>query len=61
MKIMQQTHFVLLMKRANLKKKNQKNYIISEPSFGILEKFECSSALPDIKYNWAILFLSQLY
>ena len=37
------------------------NLWISEPSSGILEKFQCSSALPNIKYNCVVLFLSQLY
>ena len=34
---------------------------ISEPSLGILEQFQCTWVLPNIKYNCAILFLSQLY
>ena len=37
------------------------NLWISEPSLGILEKFQRSSALPNIKYNCAVLFWSQLY
>ena len=37
------------------------NLCISEPSLGILEKFQCSLALPNIKYNCVVLFLSQLY
>ena len=31
------------------------------PSLSILEKFQHSSALPNIKYNCALLFWSQLY
>ena len=46
---MVETHFLL----ENLK--------ISEPSLGILEKFQRSSARPNIKYNCALLFWSQLY
>ena len=37
------------------------NLLISEPSKGIMENFQCSSALPNIKYNCVVLFLSQLY
>ena len=37
------------------------NLWILGPSLGILEKFQCSSALPNIKYNCAILFLCQMY
>ena len=44
-----ETHFLL------------ENLWISEPSLGILEKFQCSSALPNMKYNCAVLFWSQLY
>ena len=43
------THFLL------------ENLWISEASLGILEKFQCSSALPNIKYNYVVLFWSQLY
>ena len=46
---MVETHFLL------------ENLLISEPSLGILEKFQCSSALPNIKYNRAVLFWSQLH
>ena len=35
------------------------NLWISEPFLGILEKFQCSSALPNIKYNCAVLFMIQ--
>ena len=44
-----ETHFLL------------ENLWISEPSLGILEKFQRSSAVPNIKYNCALLFWSQLY
>ena len=37
------------------------NLWISEPSLGILEKFQHSSALPNIRYNCVVLLLSQLY
>ena len=37
------------------------NLWISEPSLGILEKFQQSLALPNIKYNCAVLFLCQMY
>ena len=37
------------------------NLWISEASLSQLEKFQCSSALPNIKYNCAILFLCQMY
>ena len=37
------------------------NLWISEPSLSKLEKFHHSLALPNIKYNCAILFWSQLY
>ena len=37
------------------------NMRIWEPSSGILEKFQCSRAFPNIKYNSAVLFWSQLY
>ena len=46
---MPETHFLL------------ENLWISEPSLGILEKFQRSSALPNIKYNCVVLFWSQLY
>ena len=46
---MVETHFFL------------ENLSISEPSLGILEKFQRHSALPNIKYNCALLFWSQLY
>ena len=36
------------------------NLWISEPSLGILEKFQRSSALPNIKYNCAALFWSEI-
>ena len=41
------THFLL------------ENLWVSEPS--LLEKFQCSLAPPNMKYNCAVLFLSQLY
>ena len=34
---------------------------ISEPSLGIMEKFQHSLALPNTKYNCSILFLCQMY
>ena len=37
------------------------NLWISEASFGKLEKFQCSSALPNLKYNCAVLFLKEIY
>ena len=37
------------------------NLWISKPSLSILEKFQHSLALPDIKYNCAILFLCEMY
>ena len=37
------------------------NLWISKPSLSILEKFQCSLALPNIKYNCAILFLYEMY
>ena len=37
------------------------NLWISETSLSKLEKFQCSSDLPNIKYNCALLFWSQLY
>ena len=37
------------------------NLWISETSLGMLEKFKCSLALPNIKYNFVVLVLSQLY
>ena len=37
------------------------NLLISGPFLGKQEKFQHSSALPNIKYNCAILFLSCLY
>ena len=46
---MVETHFLL------------ENLWISEPSLGILEKFQRSSDLPNIKYNCVLLFLNQLY
>ena len=39
----------------------RKNLLISEPSQGIMEKFQCHLAPPNIKYNCVVLFLSQLY
>ena len=42
------THFLL------------ENLSISEPSLGILQNFQCRSALPNIKYNCAVLFLRQV-
>ena len=36
------------------------NLWISKPSLSILEKFQCSLALPNIKYNFAILFLCEM-
>ena len=36
------------------------NLWISVPSLGILENLQCSSAVPNIKYNCVVLFLSQL-
>ena len=38
-----------------------KNLWISGASLGTLEKFQCSSAAPNIKYNCATLFLCQMY
>ena len=46
---MVKTHFLL------------ENLWISEPSLGIMEKFQCSLTLPNIKYNCAVSFWSQLY
>ena len=46
---MAETHFLL------------ENLLISEPSLGKLEKFQHRSALPNIKYNCALLFWSHLY
>ena len=46
---MVKTHFLL------------ENLRISEPSLGIPEIFQSSSALPNIKYTCAVLFWSQLY
>ena len=37
------------------------NLSISEPSLGILQNFQRRSALPNIKYNCAVLFLRQVY
>ena len=37
------------------------NLWIWAASSGILEKFQCGSAVPNIKYNCAILFLWQMY
>ena len=45
---MVKTHFLL------------ENLSISEPSLGILQNFQCRSALPNIKYNCAVLFLRQV-
>ena len=36
------------------------NLWISKPPLSILEKFQCSSALPGMKYDCAILFLCEL-
>ena len=38
-----------------------RNLWISEPSEGIVERFQRSSALPNIKYNFVVLFLRQMY
>ena len=38
-----------------------RNLWICEPSWGIMENFQGSSALPNIKYNCVVLFLSKLY
>ena len=46
---MVETHFLL------------ENLWISWASLGILEKFQCSSVLPNVKYNCAVLFWSQFY
>ena len=46
---MVKTHFLL------------ENLSISEPSLGILQNFQRRSALPNIKYNCAVLFLRQVY
>ena len=46
---MVETHFLL------------ENLWISEPSLGILEKFQGSLTLPNIKYACVVLFWSQLY
>ena len=46
---MVKTHFLL------------ENLWISGASLDILEKFQCSWALPNVKYNCAILFLLQMY
>ena len=45
---MVKTHFLL------------ENLSISEPSLGILQNFQRRSALPNIKYNYAVLFLRQV-
>ena len=45
---MVKTHFLL------------ENLSISEPSLGILQNFQCRSALPNIKYNCVVLFLKQV-
>ena len=37
------------------------NLSISEPSLGILQNFQHRSALPNTKYNCAVLFLRQVY
>ena len=37
------------------------NLWISGASLCLLEKFQCSSAIPNMKYNCAILFLCQMY
>ena len=39
----------------------KKNLWISDPSTGILEEFQCRSALRNIKYNCAKLFLGQMF
>ena len=36
-----------------------KNLWISEQSFGMVDNFQCSTALPKIKYNCAVLFLKK--
>ena len=46
---MVKTHFLL------------ENLSISGPSLGILQNFQCRLALPNIKYNCAVLFLRQVY
>ena len=46
---MVETHFLL------------KNLWISVPSLGILEKFQSNLALSNIKYNFPVLFWSQLF
>ena len=45
---MVETHFLL------------ENLWISESSLGILEKFQCSSALPNIRYNCAVIILESI-
>ena len=34
---------------------------LSEPSTGMLEKLQCRSNCPNIKYNYGVLFLRQIY
>ena len=46
---MVKTHFLL------------ENLSISEPSLGLLQNFQCRSALSNIKYNYGVLFLRQVY
>ena len=46
---MVETHFLL------------ENQWISELPLGVLEKFQPSSALPNIKYKYSVLFLCQMY
>ena len=36
------------------------NLSISEPSLGILQNFQHRLALPNIKYNYAVLFMRQV-
>ena len=38
-----------------------RNLWISEASTGVLEKFQCSSDLPNANYNCVVLFLGQVY
>ena len=37
------------------------NLWISKPSLSLVEKCQCSSAVPNIKYNYIILFLCEMY
>ena len=46
---MVKTHFLL------------ENLSISEPYLGMLQNFQCRSALPNIKHNCAVLFMRQVY